>query len=291
VLEVLTKPMNFIKTTALLALLTGILVVIGGLVGGVGGAILFLGFAGIMNFVAYWFSDKMALKMAGAHEVSESEEPHLHGIVREVANLSGMPMPRVYVVQTDSPNAFATGRNPQHAVVAVTTGIRRILTDRELRAVLGHEMGHVKNRDILTSSIVATVAGAISMIAQVLMFSSLFGGRGRDQNPLITLAAILIAPIAATMIQLGISRQREYAADKTGAQVTHDPDALADALEKLERGVAQRPMQATPAQQSVSALYIVKPFGAMGGGMSGLFSTHPPLEERIRRLRNMAVGR
>ncbi len=282
--------MNFIKTTALLALLTGILVVIGGLVGGISGAILFLVLAGAMNFFAYWFSDKMALKMAGAHEVSEAEEPHLHAIVREVANLSGMPMPRVYVVQTDSPNAFATGRNPDHAVVAVTTGIRRILTDRELRGVLGHEMGHVKNRDILTSSIVATVAGAISMIAQVLMFSTMFGGRGRDQNPLLTLVAILIAPIAATMIQLGISRQREYAADKTGAQVTHDPEALADALEKLERGVASRPMQDTPAQEAVSALYIVKPFGAMGG-MSGLFSTHPPLEERIRRLRNMAVGR
>ena len=200
-------------------------------------------------------------------------------------------MPRVFVMETESPNAFATGRNPQHAVVAVTTGIRRILTDRELRGVLGHEMGHVKNRDILTSSIVATVAGAISMIAQVLMFSNLFGGgRSRDQNPLLMLGAIIIAPIAASMIQLGISRQREYAADKTGANVTHDPEALADALEKLERGVQMRPMQDTPTQQSVSALYIVKPFRG-GGGMSGLFSTHPPLEERIKRLRNMAVGR
>jgi len=208
-------------------------------------------------------------------------------MIREVANLSNMPMPRVYVVQTDSPNAFATGRNPEHAVVAVTTGIRRILTDRELRGVLGHEMGHVKNRDILTSSIVATVAGAISMIAQMLMWSSLFGGRDSNRNPLLMLVAILIAPIAATMIQLGISRSREYSADKSGAEVTHDPEALASALEKLQRGVAMRPMEATPAQQSVSALYIVKPF-AGGGGMAGLFSTHPPLEERIRRLRGMA---
>lgn len=283
--------MNFIKTTFLLALLTGILVAIGGLVGGASGALLFLIIAGVMNFFAYWFSDKLALKMAGAHEVTEEQEPQLFAIVREVANLSKMPMPRVYVVETDSPNAFATGRNPKHAVVAVTTGIRRILTDRELRGVLGHEMGHVRNHDILTSSIVATIAGAISLIAQMLMWSQIFGGgRGRDQNPMLSLVAILVAPIAASMIQLGISRQREYAADKTGAEVTHDPEALADALEKLERGVQARPMQDTPVQQSVSALYIVKPFRG-GTGMGNLFSTHPPLEERIKRLRNMAVGR
>ena len=283
--------MNFVKTTFLLALLTGILVAIGGLVGGAGGALIFLIIAGVMNFFAYWFSDKLALKMAGAHEVTEEQEPHLFAIVREVANLSKMPMPRVYVVDTDSPNAFATGRNPKHAVVAVTTGIRRILTDRELRGVLGHEMGHVRNHDILTSSIVATIAGAISLIAQMLMWSQIFGGgRGRGQNPMLSLVAILVAPIAASMIQLGISRQREYAADKTGAEVTHDPEALADALEKLERGVQVRPMQDTPVQQSVSALYIVKPFRG-GGGMGNLFSTHPPLEERIKRLRNMAVGR
>jgi heat shock protein HtpX len=279
--------MNFLKTTVLLATLTGILVAVGGLVGGTGGAVLFLILAGVMNFFAYWFSDKMALKMAGAKEISESDDPTLFRIVRDVATASGMPMPRVYVINTESPNAFATGRNPKHAVVAVTTGIRRILDERELRGVLGHEMGHVRNRDILTSSIVATVAGAIQMIAQVLMFSSLFGGgRNRDQNPLLMLVAILIAPIAATLIQLGISRQREYAADKTGAEVTHDPEALASALEKLERGVAMRPMADSPAQQAVSALYIVKPF-AGGGGMKNLFSTHPPLEDRIRRLRAM----
>jgi heat shock protein HtpX len=231
----------------------------------------------------------MALKMAGAHEVTEAQDPQLFGIVREVANLSKMPMPRVYVINTDSPNAFATGRNPSHAVVAVTTGIRRILTERELRGVLGHEMGHVKNRDILTSSIVATIAGAIQMIAQVMIFSSIFGGnRNRDQNPLLMLVAILVAPIAATLIQLGISRQREYAADKTGAEVTHDPEALASALEKLQNGVAMRPMQDTPAQQAVSALYIVKPFA---GGASNLFSTHPPLADRIARLRKMQYGR
>lgn len=278
--------MNFVKTTVLLATLTGLLVAIGGLVGGPSGLVLFLILAGVMNFVAYWFSDKMALAMAGAKEISESDDPHLFSMVREVAQLSKMPMPRVYVVDTDSPNAFATGRNPQHAVVAVTTGIRRILTDRELRGVLGHEMGHVRNRDILTSSIVATVAGAISMIAQMLMWSSLLGGRRDNQNPLITIGVMLLAPIAATLIQLGISRQREYAADKTGAEVTGDPEALASALEKLQRGVAMRPMEESPRQEAVSALYIVKPFSGTGG-MANLFSTHPPLEERIRRLRNM----
>jgi len=277
--------MKFLQTTVLLAALTGLLVGVGGAIGGPGGAALFLVIAAVMNFAAYWFSDKMALRMAGAHEVTEAQEPHLFAMVRDVATASRMPMPRVYVIETESPNAFATGRNPQHAVVAVTTGIRRLLNDRELRGVLGHEMGHVKNRDILTSSIVATIAGAIQMVAQVMMFSSLFGRRDQNQNPLIFLVTILIAPIAATMIQLGISRTREYAADKTGAEVTGDPEALASALEKLQRGVEQRPMQDTPAQEAVSALYIVKPFS--GGGKMNLFSTHPPLEERIRRLRAM----
>jgi heat shock protein HtpX len=266
--------MNFVKTTILLATLTGLLVAIGGLIGGTGGMIFALIFAGVMNFTAYWFSDKMALRMAGARQIQESDDPRLFAMVREVAELSRMPMPRVYIIQNDSPNAFATGRDPKHGVVAVTTGIQRLLTDRELRGVLGHEMGHVKNRDILTSSIVATVAGAISMIAQMLMWSSLLGGRRDEQNPLVT---------------LGVSRQREYAADKTGAEVTRDPEALASALEKLQRGVEMRPMQDTPAQEAVSALYIVKPFSMRSGGMSKLFSTHPPLEERIRRLRNMNI--
>lgn len=282
--------MNTLRTTLLLATLTGLLVVVGGAVGGTNGMILFLVLAGAMNFFAYWFSDKFALRMAGAREVQETDEPHLFAMVREVSQFARMPMPRVFVIQNESPNAFATGRNPEHAVVAVTTGIRRILTDRELRAVLGHEMGHVKNRDILTSSIVATVAGAISMIAQMLMWSSLLGGGRRDenQNPLVMLGIMLLAPIAASLIQLGISRQREFAADQTGAEVTGDPEGLASALEKLQRGVAMMPMEPTPQQESVSALYIVKPF-AGGGGMANLFSTHPPLEERIKRLRNMRV--
>lgn len=280
--------MNTLKTTVLLASLTGLLVLVGQLVGGTSGALLFLIFAGIMNFVAYWFSDKFALAVAGAKEIDESQDPHLYSMVREVANLANMPMPRVYIIPSESPNAFATGRNPKNAAVAVTTGIRRLLTDRELRGVLGHEMGHVKNRDILTSSIVATIAGAIQMIAQVIMFSSLFGGRD-NRNPLLMLVAVLIAPIAASLIQLGISRTREFAADHTGAEITHDPEALASALEKLQRGVQYAPMEPTPTQEAVSALYIVKPFA--GEGLANLFSTHPPIEERVRRLRNMAVGR
>lgn len=280
--------MNTLKTTLLLAVLTGILVAVGGLVGGTGGAIIFLIFAGIMNFAAYWFSDRMALRMAGAREVSEAEAPRLHALVREVAQAARMPMPRVYIVNNPSPNAFATGRNPQHAVVAVTTGILELLNERELRGVIGHEMGHIKNRDILTSSIVATIAGAIQMIAQVAFFMSMFGGNRNNQNPFVMLIMVLIAPIAATIIQLGISRQREYAADVTGAQVTGDPEALASALEKLKRGVEMRPMPETPAQEAVAALYIVKPF-AGGGGLSNLFSTHPPLDDRIRRLRNMRI--
>lgn len=278
--------MNFVKTTVLLAALTGLLVAVGGFIGGTGGALMFLVIAGAMNFFAYWFSDRLALAMAGARQISESDDPRLFAIVREVAEAARMPMPRVYVVENPSPNAFATGRDPNHAVVAVTTGIRRLLTDRELRAVIGHEMGHVKNRDILTSSIVATIAGAISMIAQVLMWTSLFGGRDREQNPFVALIVILIAPIAATLLQLGISRSREYAADETGARVTGDPLALASALEKLKLGIAAMPMEPTPAQEAVSALYIANPF--RGEGLSNLFSTHPPLDERIRRLRNMA---
>lgn len=279
--------MNTIRTTMLLALLTGILVVVGGLIGGVGGAILFLIIAGAMNFFAFWFSDTMALKMSGAKEVSEEQDPRFHALIREVANLANMPMPRVYVIDNPSPNAFATGRSPKKAAVAATTGIRQLLTERELRAVMGHEMGHVKNRDTLTGSIVATVAGAISMIGQVLMFRSFFGGN-QNQNPILLLVAIIIAPLAAGMIQMGISRTREFAADKTGAEITHDPEALASALMKLEQGVNVRPMEESGGQEAVSALYIVHPF--RGGGMGKFFSTHPPVEERVKRLRKMAYG-
>jgi heat shock protein HtpX len=282
--------MNTLKTAVLLAAITGLFLLLGFLIGGPTGIIIAFVFAGAMNFFAYWQSDKLALRMAGAHEVTPEQAPQLHRIVEEVAALANVPKPRVYIVESATPNAFATGRNPKHAAVAATTGILNILDERELRGVLGHELGHVTNRDILTSSIVATLAGAISMIAWMsLWFGGAFG-RDRD-NPyggLIALAAFLLAPIAATMIQLGISRAREYAADETGAHLTHDPEALASALQKLERGVQTRPMEATPMAQSTAHLYIVNPF--RGGGMSNLFSTHPPIEERVRRLRAMAYG-
>jgi heat shock protein HtpX len=283
--------MNTAKTAVLLAAITGLFLLLGVLLGGMSGLIMAFVFAGIMNFVAYWSSDKLALRMAGAKEVTPEEQPRLHAIVEQVAALANVPKPRVYIVQNDTPNAFATGRNPNHAAVAATTGILALLDERELRGVLGHELGHVKNRDILTSSIVATLAGAISMIAWMGMwFGGGLGGRNRDNQygGIIALAAILLAPIAAMLIQLGISRAREYQADDTGAHLTHDPEALASALEKLERGVQARPMEPTPMAQSTAHLYIVNPFRR--GGRSNLFSTHPPIEERIRRLHAMAYG-
>jgi heat shock protein HtpX len=283
--------MNAVKTAVLLAALSGLFLLLGVLLGGMTGLIVAAVFAGLMNFFAYWTSDKLALRMAGAREVSMQDQPRLHSIVEEVAAQAGMPKPKVYMVEAETPNAFATGRNPKHAAVAVTTGIMSLLDERELRGVLGHELGHVRNRDILTSSIVATLAGAISMIAWMSLW---FGGMGRGNrdNPyggLIALAALLLAPLAAALIQAGISRTREYQADRTGAEVTHDPEALASALEKLQRGVQAAPLEATPMAQSTAHLYIVNPF--RGGGIVNLFSTHPPIEDRVRRLRDLAYGR
>ncbi len=273
--------MNTLKTTVLLAALTSLFLAVGYFLGGPIGLVIALGFGGAMNFFAYWSSDKLALRMAGAHEVSPQEAPRLHAMVRAVADQARLPKPKVYIIQNDTPNAFATGRNPQHAAVAVTTGIQSLLDERELRGVLGHELGHVKNRDILMSSIVATLAGAISMLAWM---SLLFRG-SRGYGALISLAAFLLAPLAAGLIQAGISRAREYQADVAGAEITHDPLALASALEKLQQGVKERPMEATPMAESTAHLYIVNPF--RGGGLVSLFSTHPPLEERVRRLREM----
>jgi len=278
--------MNALKTTVQLAAITGLFIGIGYLLGGLGGMFIAFGLAAAMNFFAYWSSDKLALRMAGAKEASLSDQPRLHSIVEEVAAQAGLPKPKVYIVQSDTPNAFATGRSPKHAAIAVTTGIMGLLDERELRGVLGHELGHVKNRDILTSSIVATLAGAISMLAWMSLWfrnsRSAYGG-------LISLAAFLLAPLAAALIQAGISRTREYQADRTGAEVTHDPEALASALEKLHQGVANRPMEATPMAESTAHLYIVHPFA--GGGIGRLFSTHPPMEDRVRRLRDMAYRR
>jgi heat shock protein HtpX len=280
---------NALRTAVLLGALTGLLVGLGYLIGGQSMAIMALVLAGVMNFVAYWFSDKLALRMAGAREISREEDPRLHAMVEEVAELAGVPKPKVFIVQNESPNAFATGRDPKHAVVAVTTGIQRILTDRELRAVIAHEIGHVKNRDILTSSIAATLAGAISYIQTMLMWGSLFGGNNREGggNIMIAFLASIVAAIAAAMIQMGISRTREFQADKSGAEYIRDPESLASALAKLHNGVQVRPMQETAGAEATSSLYIVHPFRA-GGGLGRLFSTHPPVEDRIRRLRRMA---
>jgi len=278
------------KTAVLLGALTGLLVGLGYIIGGPSMALIALILAGVMNFVAYWFSDKLALRMAGAREVSREEEPHLHAMVEEVAILAGVPKPKVFVIETESPNAFATGRNPEHAVVAVTSGIRRILTDRELRAVIGHEIGHVKNRDILTSSIAATIAGAISYLQTMLMWGALLGGGNNREgggNIMVAFLASIVGAIAAGMLQMAISRTREFAADKSGAEYTRDPESLASALAKLHNGVQMRPMPQKAGQEATSSLYIVHPFRA-GGGLSKLFSTHPPVEERIARLRKMA---
>ena len=283
--------MNGLKTAILLGALAGLLVGLGYMIGGPGMALIALVFAGVMNFFVYWFSDKAALRMAGAKEVSAAEEPHLHAIVEEVALLAEVPKPKVFIIQNESPNAFATGRNPQHAVVAVTTGIMRILTERELRAVIGHEIGHVKNRDILTASIAATMAGAISYIQMMLMFGAMFGGgrRGGGTGMVVAFVASIVAAVAAGILQMAISRTREYQADRSGADYTRDPEALANALGKLHNGVQTRPMEQKAGAEATSSLYIVHPFKAQGGfSLSHLFATHPPVEERIRRLRQMA---
>ncbi len=284
--------MNNLKTVFLLTLLSGILLGLGYLFGGQAGLIVALIFAGVMNIGSYWFSDKLALKMTGAKEVAPDQEPRLHAIVDEVASMARMPKPRVYIIPNDSPNAFATGRNAKHAAVAATTGIMRILDERELTAVFGHELGHIRNRDILVNAIVATVASAIMFIAFIgrwALFFGGFGGRDRD-NPyagiiqiVAWLAMILFAPIAATMIRMAISRQREYGADDTGARITHTPLALASALEKLEAYSRVQPMQVNPA---VSHLFIVNPLGRVD--FAALFSTHPPIQKRVERLNQIA---
>jgi len=278
-----TKRSNFaatFKTTLLLSTLTGLFVAIGWLIGGASTALLFLFFGAAINFFAYWFSDKIALKMARAQPVSEQEAPRLYQMVRDLTTRAGLPMPDLYVIPQDQPNAFATGRNPEHAAVAVTQGILKLLSEDELRGVLAHELGHVRNRDILLQSVVSTIAGAITYIAYMLLW---FGGDDESPLGLIgSLALVLLAPLSATIIQLAISRQREYSADATGAEICGNPESLASALLRLEEGAKAIPMQVNQASEP---LYIVKPFS--GGGFAAMFSTHPPIEERVRRLRQM----
>jgi heat shock protein HtpX len=280
--------MNQMKTFILMALLTILLVWIGSLVGGRNGAIFALIFAGVMNFGVYWFSDRIVLKMYRAQAVTEAQEPKLHRIVRELALRSGMPMPKVYIIPQDAPNAFATGRNPQHAAVAVTTGIMKLLNEEELKGVLAHELSHIRHRDILIGTIAATIAGAISMIASMARWGAIFGG-GDDREGggaaqlVIMLVLTTLASIAALLIQLAISRSREYHADEGGAQLAGNPLYLAKALAKLDAGAKRIPMQVNP---STAHMFIVSPLTRKG--VQGLFSTHPPIEERIRRLEHMA---
>lgn len=269
-----------LRTTVLLASLTGLLVVIGALIGGAQTALLFLLLAAAMNMGAYWFSDRIALAMARAKPLEESQAPRLFQVVRELTTRAELPMPRLYMIPQEQPNAFATGRNPKHAAVAVTRGITKLLSEQQLRGVLAHELAHVRSRDILISSVAATIAGAITYLGYMLLW---FGRGSRSAVGLVAaLALVILAPIAASIIQLAISRQREYSADATGAEISGDPEALAGALERLEEGAKAIPMQVNQASEP---LYIVKPFS--GGGLARLFSTHPPIDERVRRLRQM----
>jgi heat shock protein HtpX len=277
---------NMLKTTVFLALLTGLFIAVGGLLGGRSGMMMAFVFALVMNFVSYWFSDKIVLKMYRAQPLGEADLPVVHRIVRKLATQARIPMPKLYLIPSQSPNAFATGRNPQNAAVAVTEGILRIMDERELEGVLAHELSHVLNRDVLISTIAATVAGAISMLANMAQWGLMFGGsrddEGRSTNPIALILTIILAPLAAMLIQMAVSRSREFQADASGAALTHEPEALASALGKLGQATKVIPMDANPA---TAHLFIVNPLS--GRAFMNLFSTHPPLEERIARLQKM----
>ena len=276
--------MNTLKTFFLMMVMSALLLLVGAILGGVGGIIFALVLAVVMNFGAYWFSDRIALKMTNARAVTENEDPELYSIVREQASLADLPMPKVFEIESDSPNAFATGRNPSHATVAVTSGIRRILTRQELGGVLAHEMAHVGNRDTLIMAMVATVAGAISMLAMFAQISAMFGGmggRGRD-NFIGLLVVAIVMPIAAGLVRAAVSRTREFQADATGAHTSGDPLALASALQKLEQASQARPLKVA---EGASHLFIVNPL--RGDKLAKMFSTHPPLAERVRRLQDI----
>jgi heat shock protein HtpX len=278
---------NWVKTGLLMAAIVALFGAVGALLGGSQGMLLALALGAGINFWAYWFSDTMVLRLYRAQEVDEAAAPQLYGTVRELAQSAGLPMPRVYLIDEAQPNAFATGRSPEHAAVAATTGILQLLNPRELRAVLGHELTHVKHRDILTSTITASIAGAISTLAQFGFFFG--GGRGDDdnRNPILALLVLILAPVAAMLIQLAISRAREFEADRGGAEISRDPRALADALAKIERYARGVPLETAETHPATAQMMIINPLS--GGGLAGLFATHPPTEERIRRLLAMAV--
>lgn len=279
--------MNTLKTMVLMVFLTVFFIFVGSLIGGKQGATIALILALGMNFFAYFFSHKIVLAMYGAKEVTEAEAPELYSMVRRLAQRAGLPMPKVYIIESDQPNAFATGRSPKHGVVAVTTGIMRILSREELEGVIGHELAHIKHRDILISTVAATIAGAISYLAQMAMWANIFG-RSNDEeggHPIVSLLMIIIAPIIAMIIQLAISRAREYAADEGGAKIAGNPLYLANALRKLHYASQAIPMEANP---GTAHLFIVNPLS--GRNLMKLLSTHPPIEERIERLEAMAKG-
>lgn len=276
---------NWLKTAILMAGILALFATVGGAIGGAQGMLIAFLLGAGMNFFAYWFSDKMVLRMYNAQEVDEASSPYLYNMVKELAQRAQIPMPRVYIIDEAQPNAFATGRNPDHAAVAATTGILQLLSARELRGVMAHELSHVKHRDILISTISATIAGAISSLAQ---FGMLFGGSrdGERANPIASLIVMILAPIAAMLIQMAISRAREFEADRGGAEVSGDPNALADALAKIDAYARGIPMQTAEAHPETAQMMIMNPLS--GGGLRGLFSTHPATEERIGRLRAMA---
>ena len=277
---------NLMKTAVLMAAITALFMAIGSVLGGRQGMMLALIVALGMNFFSYWFSDKLVLRMYNAREVDESSAPQFYRMVRELAQRAQLPCPKVYLIDEDAPNAFATGRNPEHAAVAATTGILRVLSERELRGVMAHELAHVRHRDILISTISATMAGAISMLANFAMF---FGGRdseGRSTNPVVGILVMILAPIAASLIQMAISRAREFEADRGGAEISGEPRALASALQKIHRIAQGLPLETTERHPETAQMMIVNPLSA--GGLRGMFSTHPSTEERVERLLAMA---
>ena len=279
--------MNTLKSLFLLALLSAVLVWVGGMIGGRGGAMVALILAGVMNFVSYWWSDKIVLRMYKASEVGRDSAPELYSDVEELTMNAGLPMPKVYIIPEQSPNAFATGRDPNHSAVAFTEGIMRLLDRNELKGVIAHELAHIKNRDILIGSVAATIAGAISYIAYMAQFAAIFGGGDNRRGGMIGLLAMaIIAPLAAMIVKMAISRTREFGADKTGAEICENPLYLASALRKLHAGASRVPLQVSEqAAESTAHMMIVSPM--IGGGFAKLFSTHPPMEERVARLERM----
>ncbi len=276
---------NWLKTSILMAAIMALFGAIGQYIGGAQGMIMALLFGGAMNLFAYWNSDKMVLRMYNAQEVDAASSPYLYNMVAELARRAQLPMPKVYLIDEAQPNAFATGRNPEHAAVAATTGIIRMLSERELRGVMAHELAHVRHRDILISTISATMAGAISMLAN---FAMMFGGRDSEgrSNPIASIAMMILAPLAASLIQMAISRSREFEADRGGAEISGDPNALADALAKIDAYARGIPMHTAEAHPETAQMMIMNPLS--GGGIRGLFSTHPSTEERVARLRELA---